>query len=89
MTKKKLVEGLEEIMFNKAGWTDKEVIDYLRVNLKSLCEIDEEKINKLVKSAGDYSHNKSSVKTLQLYDKGIKYLASIVLKVNPIKFKEG
>ena len=41
MDNEELRKGLEEVM-SKAGWTEDDIIDFVRDNLKSLVEIDKE-----------------------------------------------
>jgi len=48
MDNEELRKGLEEVM-SKAGWTEDDIIDFVRDNLKSLVEIDREKLKEIIR----------------------------------------
>jgi len=74
MTKEELRKGLEGVM-SEARWTEDDIIDFVRDNLKSIVEIDEIEL----------------WKELKRWFPDVEYLtgiAELVAKENPIKLKE-
>ena len=74
MDNEKLRKGLEGVM-SKAGWTEDDVIDFVRNNLKNIVEIDKERLWRALKH----------------WFPNTEYLTGIaetIAKENLIKFKE-
>ena len=91
MDNEKLRKGLEGVM-SKAGWTEDDIIDFVRDNLKSLVEIDGEKIVNRILPYKIYKPFYHPVeKTIVFCEMTGKERGEIVkgfAKANPIKLKE-
>ena len=80
MTEDELRKGLEGVM-SKAGWTEDDIIDFVRDNLKSLVEIDKPLIGFVIKG-----HLKTEPVAARNFLRDS--LVRDISRANPIKLKE-
>ena len=81
MDNEKLRKGLEGVM-SKAGWSEDDIIDFVRDNLKDIVEIDREKLKEIIRDR-IWSIEYKTVGRWGGFD-----LIDTILCVNPIKLKE-